>query len=50
MDLVFGFIIPLILPLFTDNSPCEEPPGTPEKEETEECDHEGESFTIKTEE
>ena len=33
--------------LFTDNSPSEEPPATPEKEEeTEESDHEGEPFTM----
>ena len=39
------------IPLFTDNSPGEEPPATLEKEEeTEECDHEGEPFNIKTEE
>ena len=41
--------ISLVL-LFTDNSPSEEPPATAEKEEeTEESDHEGEPFAIKTE-
>lgn len=41
------FIVLLILPLFTEKSPSEEPPATSEKqEETEECDYEGKPLIL----